>query len=71
MAKRTKRQKQKLARLVRQKHGLEMTPDECDETLTSAFASVRKAMAAKGWELPEDDDEFRALIREAYPEEGK
>jgi hypothetical protein len=60
---RTTREKQKLARIVRQKHGYEMTPDECDNTLASALAAFRKGMKAKGWTLPDDDDQLRDLIR--------
>lgn len=59
---RTKRKKQMLARLVRQQHGHEMTPDECDNELSSAFTTIRKGMAAKGWKLPDNDDELQMVV---------
>ena len=68
MTKLARRFKQQLARRLRQEHGLEMTPDECEATLASAYSLIRKGMAAKGVTLPDDDDELRALINRATTE---
>lgn len=59
---RTKLQKQKLARAVRQEHGYEMTPDECDEKLVEGLAMIRKGMAERGFTLPADDEQLRQLL---------
>ena len=64
---RTKRQKQKLARIVRQDYGYEMTPDECEEKLAESLAMIRKGMAERGFTLPADDEQLRELMALSKP----
>jgi hypothetical protein len=55
---------QEVARIIRDKHGVEMTPDQVDETRRKAFATIRRAMRAKGYEMPDDDEGMLILMRQ-------
>jgi hypothetical protein len=44
-----------LARRVRRRHGIELTPEQADEERRCAYASIRTGLRAKGYDVPDDD----------------
>jgi len=56
---------------MRQATGLEMTPDEFKENLTSAYAKIRAEMRKKGHVMPDSDEKLGVMLYAAYAEERK
>jgi hypothetical protein len=50
-----------LYRLAEQ--GIELTPDDLIATRKAAYATIRREMQAKGYEVPDDDAELFLLIK--------
>ena len=46
--------------------GIEMTPDELVETRKAAYATIRKEMRKRGYEMPDDDEALFRLIQQNY-----
>jgi len=67
----SKKRLQKITRDIRDAYGVEMTPDQVDKTLISAYNDIRKILLSRGHILPEDDnDELLKIIKEVF-EEGR
>lgn len=60
--------KQRLARDVRKKHGLELTPDQAESELVAAMQTIRQRMIEKGHAefATMSDEEVYAIVREAH-----
>ena len=58
-----KEHNQKVLKLLHDR-GIEVTPNELVETRKKAYAKIRKAMRAIGWDVPDDDTELFLLICE-------
>lgn len=43
--------------------GVEMTPDELDETLKEVFVKIRESLRAKGKTVPDDDTELFLMLK--------
>ena len=56
---------QKVARTIREKDGIEMTPDQVAETRQKAFARIREVAEKRGIDVPDDDLELVELMRAA------
>lgn len=56
---------QKVAHIIRQRHGWELTPDEIGRMRQEALAKLRKYLSDKGHTPPESDHELMMLIRGA------
>ena len=57
-----RRYAQDVARMVRDRHGCEMTPDEVESVRKSAFAKLRAALRDQGLPVPDDDEAFFLLM---------
>lgn len=62
---------QQVARILREKHGWELTPAQVRENLQRAYRNIRQMLKARGHQPPEDDEGLRQLIREALAERGR
>jgi len=56
---------QKVARHIRETQGVELTPDQVEDTRQSAYAKIRAGMKARGMDAPEDDEGLFHLIGKA------
>jgi len=63
-----KPESQRLARLVREKHGTELTPDQADATLRRALERIRAFMVEHGHMefAAMEDAELREMLRDAH-----
>lgn len=57
------REHKRLARQKLAEQGIEMTPDEMEATRKEAYAKIRAALRAKGWEVPDDDAGLFLLMK--------
>lgn len=55
-----------LAMAIRQDHGIEMTPDQAHKERRCAYASIRYSLRAKGYTVPDSDEELVELMRLAF-----
>ena len=46
--------------------GIEMTPDELAAERKAAYATIRKELRAKGYTVPDSDEELFQLIQRTY-----
>ena len=58
-----------LNRLAEQ--GVELTPDELIEQRKEAFAKIRSGLLAKGWDVPDSDEDLFLLMMEVKHSEDE
>jgi hypothetical protein len=50
---------QQVARMIRDRHGIEMTPGQVAQTRKEAYAKIREELNARGFEgIPDGDQEL-------------
>ena len=59
---------QRIAKIVRDKHGMELTPDQAEDALQKALNAIRANLKAKGWDVPDDNEELGKLLKAAVRE---
>jgi N-acetyl-anhydromuramyl-L-alanine amidase AmpD len=52
-----------VAQHFKEKHLIEMTPDEADAARRRAYQALREGVRAKGYTLPESDEDLFFLLR--------
>jgi len=52
-------------------HGIEMTPDQLIAERKAAYAAIRHGLQAKGFRVPDSDEELFLLIQKVLKERGE
>jgi len=60
---------QRFARIIREEHGIELTPDQAAKELRHGILEmIQEKMIKEGRDIPEDIDEFAAYMKNLYKE---